>query len=185
MIEQIFHQAEDRMKKVIAVTKQEFNNIRTGRASVQLLDGVKVEYYNSLMPINQLASVSTPDARTITIQPWDKGAFSPIETAITKAGLGLTPVNDGNLIRISIPYLTEERRRELSKLVHKTAEDQKVSIRNIRRDVNDEIKELKKKSEISEDDNKKALEKVQHLTDKYIVEIDNAAKSKERDIMES
>ncbi len=184
MIEQIIKQAEDKMKKTIEVTKHEFGNTRTGRASTKLIDNLKVEYYNSQMVITQLATISIPDARTITIQPWDKGSLEAIEKAIQKADIGLTPVNDGNLIRINIPSLTEERRKDLIKIIHKISEEQKVSIRNIRRDTNELIKERKKKNEISEDDNKKALDKVQVITDKFIVEIDSLTKHKEREIME-
>ncbi|MBI5417964.1 ribosome recycling factor [Candidatus Poribacteria bacterium] len=184
MVDQIFRHAEDKMKKVIEFTRQEFVNVRTGRASGKILDNIKVECYNSVMPINQLAMVSTPDARTITIQPWDKASIAAIEKAILKSDIGITPINDGSLIRINLPALTEERRKDLIKLIKKIAEEQKIAARNIRKDANEMLKENKKKGEISEDENKKAMDKIQHLTDKYIVEIDNLVKHKEHEIME-
>lgn len=178
--------AEDRMEKALASLERDFGKLRTGRASTSLVDGLKVDYYGTPTLIGQLASVATPDSRTITIQPWDRGSFALVEKAILKSDLGLTPINDGKVIRINIPALTEERRKELVKVARKYSEDTKVAIRNIRRDANDSLKKLEKdKSKgYSEDDGKKAQDAVQKLTDAYVAKVDQKCQAKEKEIME-
>lgn len=176
--------AEERMDKAVGNLDKEFAKLRTGRASTSLVDGIRVDYYGTPTPINQLASVAVPDSRTITIQPWDKGGFSAVEKAILKSDLGLTPINDGKIIRISIPPLTEERRKDLVKVSRKYTEDAKVAVRNVRRDANDHLKKLEKDKVISEDDLKKATEEVQKLTDKYVAEADKKCQGKEKEIMD-
>lgn len=176
--------AEDRMDKATANLDKEFGKLRTGRASTSLVDSIKVDYYGTPTPVNQLASVAVPDSRTITIQPWDKGGFAAVEKAILKSDLGLTPVNDGKLIRISIPPLTEERRKELVKVSRKYTEDAKVAVRNVRRDANEQLKKLEKDKAISEDDLKKATDEVQKLTDKYVAVADKKCQTKEKEIMD-
>ncbi|MBO8131504.1 MAG: ribosome recycling factor [Candidatus Marinimicrobia bacterium] len=185
MLDEILKDAEERMKKSVENTRHELLTIRTGRATPTLLDGIKVEYYGSMVPLRQIANVVTPEARLIVVNPFDRSALASIEKAIIQANLGLNPMNDGNVIRIPIPPLTEERRKELVKIVHKLAEDGRVAIRNIRRDANDMIKELKTNHEISEDEAELYLEKVQKLTDKYIEEINSMLKSKEKELMEN
>jgi ribosome recycling factor len=180
----VLKDAEERMKKVLAVLEKEFSRLRTGRASSSLLDGVRVDYYGTPTQLDQLASVATPDSRTITIQPWDRKAFADIEKAIMKSDLGLTPVNDGKVIRISIPPLTEERRKDLVKVGKKHTEEAKVAVRNIRRDANEALKKKKSDKKISEDDQHKGQEDVQKLTDSYIVKTDEAFSKKEKEIME-
>ena len=180
----VLKDAEERMKKVLATLEKEFSRLRTGRASSALLDGVRVDYYGTMTQLDQLASVATPDSRTITIQPWDRKAFADIEKAIMKSDLGLTPVNDGKVIRISIPPLTEERRKDLVKVGKKHTEEAKVAVRNIRRDANEALKKKKNDKKISEDDQHKGQEDVQKLTDSYIVKTDEAFSKKEKEIME-
>ena len=184
MIKDILQQAESKMKKSIEVTAREFNSIRTGRASSALVDGLKVEYYGTLTPLKQLAGVSTPEARTIVIQPWDINSLGAIEKAILKSDLGITPNNDGKIIRLNIPPLTKERRVDLIKQVHKMTEEGRIAIRANRRDANDLIKQAEKKSDITEDDSRKGLYELQKLTDKYIKELDDLLKNKEKEIME-
>lgn len=176
--------AEDRMDKAMAALDRDFGKLRTGRAGTALVDGIKVDYYGTPTPISQLASVAVPDSRTVTIQPWDKGAFAGVEKAILKSDLGLTPVNDGKIIRISIPPLTEERRKDLVKVSRKYAEEAKVAVRNIRRDANDQLKKLEKDKVISEDELKKANDDVQKLTDRYVAEADKRCQGKEKEIMD-
>ena len=183
-MELVYDETRDRMDKSIKALKNELKRIRTGRASQALLDGIKVDYYGTMTPINQMASVSVPESRLITIQPWDISVIGNIEKAILKSDLGLTPSNDGKIIRITIPPLTEERRKELVKVVSKTAEDYKVAIRNIRRDSNEQLKEFKKSGDISEDEAFKAQEQVQKITDEYIKLIDDAYQEKEKEILE-
>ncbi|ANF96553.1 ribosome recycling factor [Paenibacillus bovis] len=175
--------AEDRMQKAIQALSRDLATLRAGRAAPSILDRVQVEYYGSMTPLNQLANISTPDSRTLLIQPWDKSSLSDIERAIMKSDLGLTPANDGNIIRLSIPALTEERRAELVKLTKKFGEESKVAIRNIRRDANDDIKKLEK-TDISEDESRGHQEDVQKLTDRFIKEVDNVLAAKEKEIME-
>jgi len=172
------------MNKAVEAAQLDFSTLRTGRANPVLLEGIQVDYYGSKMPINQLASISAPEPRLLVVTPWDKGAMNAIEKAIMNSDVGMTPQNDGNVIRLQVPYLTEERRKELIKVLHKKNEEHKVAVRNVRRDVNDRLKDLEKKHEISEDENKRAQEQVQKLTDKYIEKIDNLAKAKEVELME-
>ncbi len=176
--------AEDRMQKALAALERDFGKLRTGRASTSLVDGLKVDYYGTPTPIGQLASVATPDSRTITIQPWDRGSFALVEKAILKSDLGLTPINDGKIIRIGIPPLTEERRKDLVKVARKYSEDSKVAVRNIRRDANDALKKLEKDKVHSEDEIKKAQDSIQKLTDSYIAKVDQKCQTKEKEIME-
>ena len=184
MLKQIYHDAEDRMKKAVEHIHHEFSGVRTGRASTALLDGIKVDYYGSQMPLNQVSSVTVPEPRLIAIQPWEKSMVSVIEKAILMADLGLNPSNDGQIIRIPIPALTDERRKELIRYIHKLAEEGRVAVRNVRRDVNDQIKKHETAHEISEDNAKRALDNIQEITDKYIEEVDELVKKKEEDIME-
>ncbi len=183
-INELIHQATEKMKKAVEVVETELSQLRTGKASVALLDPVRVNAYGSDVPIKQVASITTPDAKTISIQPWDKNLIPAIEKAIMAANLGLTPINDGKIIRINIPPLTEERRKELVKVAHKIAEEGRVAVRNVRRHINDEIKKLEKEHKISEDDRFKYTEKNQELTDKFIENIDAILKKKEAEIME-
>ena len=176
--------AEERIEKAVGALDRDFAKLRTGRASTALVDGIKAEYYGALTPISQMASVAVPDSRTITIQPWDKGGMAAVEKAILKSDLGLTPVNDGKIIRISIPPLTEERRRDLVKVARKYAEEAKVAVRNVRRDANDSLKKAEKDKEITEDELKRASDEVQKLTDKYVGEVDNRCQAKEKEIMD-
>ncbi len=184
MLNQVYQEMERKMAKAAEALKAEFAGIRTGRANPALLEGIKVQSYGALVPMNQVAGVSVPEPRLLVIQPWDKNMLPEIEKAILKSELGLTPMNDGRVIRLPIPTLTEERRRELSKVVKKMAEDHKVAVRNIRREANDEIKKLEKDKKISEDESKKALERTQELTDKAIKGIDEVLAKKEKEIME-
>jgi ribosome recycling factor len=184
MTDDILLDAEERMTKSVEAFERELVHIRTGRASPSLLDSIKVDYYGSETPLNQVASISIPEPRSITIQPWEKKMLAPIEKAILKSDLGITPANDGNFIRLNIPPLTEERRRDLVKMVKKITEDSRVAIRNIRRDANEQLKKAEKASDISEDQNKRALVEVQKLTDNYIEQIDEIFQDKEKEIME-
>lgn len=174
---------EESMKKTIEKVKHDFSTVRTGRANAALLDGIKVESYGSLLALNQVAGVSVPDGRTLEIKPWDMSQLNAIEKAILKSDLGLTPINDGKLIRISIPSLTEERRREIIKVVNKMSEDYKIAIRNERRQIVDEIKKLEKEKSITEDDKKKYEIDIQKLTDNYITKIEVLVKQKEEELM--
>jgi ribosome recycling factor len=176
--------AQNRMHKSVETIQQEFTKIRTGRASPVLLDGVKVDYYGSTVPLSQAATITTPEPRLLAVQPWDKNMIAEIEKAILKSDLGLTPSNDGTFIRLPIPQLSEERRRDLARLVKKFAEDGRIAIRNVRRDANDHLKRMQKNHEISEDELSVVLDEVQEFTDKYIVEIDELLKKKEHEIME-
>ncbi|MCD8510812.1 MAG: ribosome recycling factor [Bacillus sp. (in: Bacteria)] len=184
MSKEVLNQAEDRMKKSVEAFRKELATIRAGRANPALLDKVQVEYYGMMTPLNQLATIAVPEARLLTIQPFDKSSISDIERAIQKADLGLSPSNDGNIIRIAIPALTEERRKELVKLVGRYAEEAKVAVRNIRRDTNDELKKLEKDGELTEDDLRRSQDEVQKLTDNTIKNIDDVASAKEEEIME-
>ncbi len=172
------------MTKTIETLKKEFSSIRTGRASLALLDGIMVNYYETPTPLQQVASLSIPESRQIAIQPWDPKTISDIEKAILKSDLGLTPMNDGKTVRISIPPLTEERRKQLVKTVRKKAEEAKVAIRNIRRDANEDLKKLEKEKHVSEDIVKKSQEEIQKLTDSYISRADEVLGNKEKEIME-
>ncbi len=174
---------ESSMKKAVESTMRSFNTIRTGRANSSLLDKVIVEYYGTPTPLKQMANISTPDASTLQIQPYDRSTLNTIEKAISLSDLGLTPNNDGVSIRLNIPPLTSERRKEFVKLASKYAEDGKVAIRNIRRDGVDGVRKLEKASEISEDEARDQQEKIQKLTDKYVLEVDRVFAEKEKDIM--
>jgi ribosome recycling factor len=184
MIEETYQETRERMAKTIAALENELKRIRTGRASTSLLDGIKLDYYGTPTPLNQTATVAVPESRLITIQPWDATIIKDIEKAILKSDLGLTPSNDGKLIRIAIPPLSEERRKELVKQVHKSCEEHKVAVRNIRRDANELVKGFKKDGDISEDDAFKAQDQIQKITDKYIVKIDEVYAAKESEILE-
>ncbi len=184
MLNEVYEDAQDRMNKALESLQNDYKRLRTGRASVSLVDGLKVEYYGTSTPLSQLATLTVPEPRTIMIQPWDTTIIGEVEKAILKSELGLTPNNDGKVIRISIPVLTADRRRELVKVVKKMAEESKVAIRNIRRDVNEMIKDLKKDKTISEDDQFRAQEEAQKITDDYIKKIDALYSVKEKEILE-
>ena len=173
-----------RMDKTLEHLEEDFGAVRAGRANAKVLDRITVEYYGSETPLNGVATISTPDARTLVIQPWDTKLLKDIQKAIQVSDLGINPQNDGRVIRLVFPMLTEERRKELTKLVKKYGEDAKVAIRNIRRDAMDAVKAAKKKSEITEDDQKKAEKDLQELTDKYIKKVDEACAVKEKELME-
>ena len=175
---------ERKMDKTLEVLASDFGTIRAGRANAQVLDRITVEYYGAPTPLNQVGTISSPDPRTLVIQPWDTTLLRAIEKAIQTSDLGINPQNDGRVIRLVFPQLTEERRRELTKQVMKYGEDAKVAVRNIRRDAMDYVKALKKKSEITEDDQKKAEKDLQDLTDKYIKKVDEACAVKEKELME-
>lgn len=175
--------AEVRMQKTVESVKSDFASVRAGRANASVLDRIQVEYYGTPTPLQQVASISSPDPRQLVIQPWDSSLLRPIEKAIQTSELGINPQNDGKVIRLTFPQLTEERRKELSKQVRKYAEGGKVAIRNIRRDVMDKIKAAKKKSEITEDDAKDLEKKLQDLTDKYIKKVDAIGAEKEKELM--
>lgn len=183
-MEQILNGCEEKMKKTLAALAADYQAIRTGRASVALFDKVKVDYYGAPTPLSQVASISTPEARLVVIQPWDKTLLSPIEKAIQKSELGLNPSNDGKLLRIVFPPLTEDRRKELAKQAKSIAEQSKVSVRNIRRDGMEDIKKLQKSGGLSEDQQKEGEAKLQKMTDSYIVKVGEAAAAKEQEIME-
>lgn len=184
MIASIFQETEDNMGKSIEALKNEFKRVRTGRASLSILDPIRVDYYGTLTPLNQMASLSVPESRLITIQPWDVSVIKDIEKAILKSDLGLTPSNDGKLIRIAIPPLTEERRKQLVRSIQKKSEEFKIAVRNIRRDANELLKSLKKDGEISEDDAFRAQDQVQKITDEHIQLIDDICQEKEKEILE-
>jgi len=184
MIKEVANQTKKDMDKVIESTKQEFSKIQTGRAKASLLDGIKAEYYGALTPINQMAKISAPEPRQLLVAPFDKTVIGDIEKAILKSDLGLNPNNDGDLIRINIPQLTEERRKKLVKVVKQKAEDGKISIRNIRRQANSDLEELEKEGEISEDNYRRGLDNIQEITDEYIAKIDSLLENKTSDIME-
>jgi len=184
MLEKIVHETEDKMKKAVEFTRQELTKLRSGKASVALLDDIKIDYYGQKLPIAQTASVSTPDAHLITVQPWDKSIIREIEKAILAANVGLTPANDGTIIRLPVPALTEERRKELVKVARKFAEDGRITIRNVRRESNEHLKKAEKDVHVSEDERKRGEAEVQKLTDKYIKHIDEILVAKEKEIME-
>ncbi|MEJ5300716.1 MAG: ribosome recycling factor [Thermodesulforhabdaceae bacterium] len=184
MLNEIFDDAKERMDKTLKTLEQEYKRLRTGRASPSLLEGIKVEYYGTPTPLNQLATITVPEPRTIMVQPWDQSVISDVERAILKSDLGLNPSNDGKIIRVHIPPLTQERRQELVKHIKKMAEEAKVAVRNIRRDANEMLKDLKKEKQISEDEQFKGQDQIQKLTDDYIKKIDQLFEKKEKEIME-
>ncbi|MEH7234741.1 ribosome recycling factor [Bacillus sp. JJ1562] len=184
MANSTLNQVKDKMSKAIQALSRELATVRAGRANPAILDKVSVDYYGAPTPLNQLASINVPEARMLVIQPYDKSVLGDMEKAIQKADLGLNPTNDGSIIRISIPPLTEERRRELVKLVKKYAEESKVAVRNVRRDGNDDLKKLEKNGEITEDELRSLTDDIQKITDDSINKIDSVAKEKEKEIME-
>ena len=184
MIEDVLADSEDRMKKAIEALRRELASIRTGRARPSLVDHVKVDYYGSTVPLNQVATVAAPEARLLTIQPWDRQALTAIEKAIQKSDLGLTPSNDGHVIRLAIPPLTEERRRELARVVHKKVEEGRVAVRNVRRDSLEHLRRLEKDEHVSEDEERRAQERLQKLTDRFIGEVDGLGREKEAELLE-
>ncbi|MBW1767816.1 MAG: ribosome recycling factor [Deltaproteobacteria bacterium] len=184
MKDEILSELSQKMDRSIDALKKDFLRLRTGRASSALLDGIRVNCYETQMPLDQVASVSVPESRLITIKPWDQSIIGEIEKSILKSELGLTPMNDGKIIRISIPPLTEERRKELAKLAKKMAEENKIAIRNHRREANEMFKELKNEKEISEDDMFRSQDEVQKMTDKFIKKVDEITAEKEKEIIE-
>lgn len=181
-LKEIIHDTETKMKKTVEATQREFSTIRTGRASASIVEGVRVDYYGASTPLKQLAAISTPDAKTIVIQSWDKNALPEIEKAILKSELGITPTNDGKLIRLSVPPLTQERRLDLDKILKKIAEDGRVSLRTGRHSAIEHVRKMEKDKLITEDERFRGQEDIQKLTDKYIKEIDNLLAAKEKEI---
>ncbi len=184
MLDKIMHDTEEKMKKAVDFTRQELTRLRSGKATVAILDDIRIDYYGQKMPIGQTASVNTPDAHLVTVQPWDKSLLPEIEKAILAANIGLTPSNDGTVIRLPVPPLTEERRKELVKVARKFAEEGRVSVRNIRREANEHMKKSEKEEHISEDELKHGENEVQKLTDRYIKQLDDILAGKEKEIME-
>ena len=179
----VLKDVDTRMATALEVLAREFASVRTGRASTALLDGVRVDYYGTPTPVSQMATVSVPDARTLTVQPWEGGQLAAIEKAILKSELGLTPVNDGKLIRLAIPPLTEERRKQLLKTVAKMAEEARVAVRNVRREANDKLKALARDRKVSEDEERRGHEQIQKTTDRYVARVDELLKKKEQEIL--
>jgi ribosome recycling factor len=183
-VQDALHEAEQKMKSAVASTQDEFATIRTGRANPKLLERITVDYYGTHTPLNQLASFSVPEPRLLVVQPFDRTAMAAMEKAIMASDLGLTPTNDGNVIRLSFPPLTEERRRDLTKVAHQRAEEGRVAVRNIRRHAKDSLERMERAAEISEDDLHRSERDLQRLTDQYIAEIDGLVEHKERELME-
>jgi len=184
MVAEIFDDAERRMKKAVEALKQDLAAIRTGRASSALVERINIDYYGAPTPINQVCQISVPEARLIVIQPYERKLLTDIEKAIQRSDLGINPNNDGQVIRLNIPPLSEERRRDMVKTLHKKLDEHKVAIRNIRRDIQDKLQDREKKKEISEDELKRSKDRLQKLTDRYIDEMDKVGKSKEQEILE-
>src|SRR5436305_10628093 len=184
MVDDIFEDGERRMQKAVEVLKQDLSSIRTGRASSALVERITVDYYGAPTPINQVASISIPEARLLVIQPWDRKMLIDIEKAIQKSDLGINPNNDGQVIRLVIPPMSEDRRRDLVKSLHKKLDEHKIAIRNVRRDTQDKLRDREKKKEITEDELKRSSERLQKLTDRYIDEMDKVGKTKELEILE-
>jgi ribosome recycling factor len=184
MLEEIYQDVEHRMERSLTTLGRDLSRIRTGRASLALLDGIVVDYYGTPTPLNQLATLTVPESRLIAIQPWDKSQLGIIEKAIQRSDLGLTPVNDGKLIRLAIPVLTEERRKDLVKQVKKIGEEIKIALRNIRREGNDSLRSQEKAKKITEDDLRRGQEQIQKITDGFIAQVDELLQSKEREVME-
>ncbi|MGE0540037.1 MAG: ribosome recycling factor [Dehalococcoidia bacterium] len=184
MVKDVLPGAKDRMTKAVESLRKDLTAIRTGRASAGLVDHVRVDYHGAMMPINQLATVAVPEPRLLTIQPWDRGSLGAIEKAIQKSDLGITPTNDGSVIRLSLPQLNEQRRKELAKMVQKRVEEGRVAVRNIRRDCHDELRKSEKNHEASEDEVRRATDQLQKLTDQFVAEMDKAGKDKEAELME-
>jgi ribosome recycling factor len=183
-VKEVTAHSKTRMEKVLTDLQHDMSSIRTGRASISLLDNVRVDYYGTPTPLNQLATLHVPEPAMITVQPWDVSQIGAIEKGIRSADLGLNPSNDGKIVRVPIPPLNEERRKDLVKKLHHVAEDHRVALRNIRRDANENIKKLLKDKAISEDDDRRAHDEIQKLTDSYIQKLDVAAKAKEKEILE-
>jgi ribosome recycling factor len=183
MHEALIKDMEARMQAAVELLTREFGGVRTGRANTALLDSIRVEAYGNMTPINQLASVSVPDPKTLLIQPWDSSQMSAIEKAIQKSDLGLTPANDGKVIRLTMPTLTEERRKQLAKTVHKFAEDARVAIRNVRREANDKLKALAKDKKVSQDEERRGHDAIQKSTDKFVARVDELSKKKESEVL--
>jgi len=184
MVDDLFSETEHKMERSLAALRKDLSRIRTGRASLALLEGITVDYYGTPTPLNQLATLAVPESRLITIQPWDKSQIGLLEKAIQRSDLGLTPVNDGKLIRLAIPPLTAERRKELVKQVKKIGEEAKIALRNVRREGNDALKDREKAKQISEDDWRRSQEQMQKLTDRYITHVDEVLSTKEHEILE-
>jgi ribosome recycling factor len=184
MIEETLRDAEHRMQSAVTALDREMDTVRSGRARPALVESLKVEYYGTPTPLNQMAAINAPEPRLLTIQPWDKSQLGTIEKAIQKSDLGLMPTNDGNIIRLVIPPLTEDRRKELVKVVHKKAEDARVAVRNVRRDSLDHLRKLQHDKQISDDDERRAQERLQKLTDKYVAEVDRHGHTKEQELLE-
>ena len=184
MIDDVLKDTEGKMSKAVEALERDLGGVRTGRASARLVDNVKVDYYGAPTPLNQVASISVPEARMIVIQPWDKSVVPLIEKAILKSDLGLNPSTQGNMIRLKIPELTEERRKELVKVVKKKVEDGRISVRNIRRGSLEKLREMQKGKEVSEDEEKRAEKQLQEITDKFIGAVDEIGKNKEQEVME-
>jgi ribosome recycling factor len=184
MSDDVFSSAERRMKRAVEILQRDFGNIRTGRASPTLLEKVQVDYYGSPTPINNLATVNVPEPRLLVIQPWDRATVPAIERAIQKSDLGLNPSSDGTVIRLAIPQLNEERRRELVKQVHRRAEEGRVAVRNIRREAHDDLKKSEREHAMSEDELKRSTDRLQKLTDTFIGQIDEVARRKEQEVLE-
>ena len=184
MTADLFADAERRMQRAVEALRQDLGAIRTGRASSALVERITVDYYGAPTPINQVASISVPEARLLVIQPWDRKMLTDIEKAIQKSDLGINPNNDGQVIRLNVPPMSEERRRDLVKMLHKKLDEHKVAIRNVRRDVQDKLRDREKKKEVSEDELKRSTERLQKLTDRYIEEMEKVGKHKELEILE-
>ncbi len=184
MLDEIYLEIEDRMESALTHLQHEFSVLRTGRASTGLLESIKVNYYGNLTPLNQVANINIPEPRLIVIQPWEKSLVSAVEKAILTSNLGLNPINDGQLIRVPIPAMTDERRQEMIKIVHKMTEDARISVRNARREANESIKKAEKNSDISKDNAADGLDNIQNMTDSNIVKLDNLMKHKEKEILE-
>ncbi len=184
MTEELKKRTNEKMDKAIEMLRRELASVRTGRASLALLDGIMVDYYGTPTPLSQVAALSVPDSRTITIQPWEPSMIVAIEKIIMKSDLGITPANDGKTIRLAVPMLSEERRKEIVKLAHRKGEDSKVAIRNIRRDANDELKKMEKEKLITKDEHKQVHDEIQKITDKHVKRVDEILAHKEEEIME-
>ncbi len=184
MIDEVLLAADGKMQNAVEAMKREFNNIRSGRATPALVDNIKVDVYGTFTPLNQIATISIPEANLLIIQPWDKNVLASIQKAILKSDLGINPINDGNIIRLVVPFPTEERRKELVKVVRRRVEDARVEIRNLRRDSMEELRKLQKDKEISQDDGHRALDRLQKITDSFIMEAEKIGKDKETEILE-
>jgi ribosome recycling factor len=184
VIDDTLRDAEHRMESAVTALDRELDSVRTGRARPALVEGLKVEYYGTPTPLNQMATINAPEPRLITIQPWDKGQLGTIEKAIQKSDLGLNPTNDGNIIRLVIPALTEDRRKDLAKVVHKKVEDGRVAVRNVRRDCLDDLRKLQHDKQISDDDERRAQERLQKVTDRFVAEIERHGYTKEQELLE-